>query len=163
MGAGKSLVASCLREMTGRTVVSTDAEIERREGRTIPEIFRDSGEPYFRRLEREVTVWVAGLRGLIVDCGGGLIVDPVNRRRLKDGGVIFYLAASPEEIYRRVASQTHRPLLRVPDPLARIRALLEERRPFYEEADHMVETEGRSGAAVAREILEIVHRREGGT
>jgi len=102
MGAGKSTVAQILAKKLRKKVFSTDDIIVEREGRPITEIFRDSGEPHFRKVEKVVVAEVAGKKGVIIDCGGGVVLDPENVSNLKKGGIVFYLAASAEVIFARI-------------------------------------------------------------
>ena len=81
-----------------------------------------------------------------------------NMIALKESGVVFCLTATPEEIYRRVGHQTHRPLLQTPDPLAQIQSMLAERHPYYKEADYMVRTTGRSFGEIILHIKRMFVR-----
>jgi len=157
MGSGKTAVSRNLAGRTGLKRVSTDDLIVEAEGRSIVAIFRDSGEGYFRKIEKQVVAEVCCLAGVIVDCGGGVILDEDNRRALKSSGTVFFLDASEQEIYQRIKAQTHRPLLNTPDPLAGIHDLLKQRRPLYACADITLLTDGKSVAAVTEEILKVVH------
>ena len=97
----------------------------------------------------------------VVATGGGVVIADENRRALSGAGTVVFLAASPEEIYRRVRDQTHRPLLEVEKPEERIRALLEERDRFYRQADLTVETDGLSVQDVAEAILKYLGKEAG--
>ena len=134
----------------------TDKMIEEREKRTIAEIFRDSGEPYFRKIEKEVVAELSWKKDLIIDCGGGAILDKDNRENLKKRGVLVYLAASPETIYQRIKHQTHRPLLGGDMSVKRITVLLQQRKPIYETADFTVDTSYKTPEEVAQDILKVV-------
>jgi shikimate kinase len=144
MGAGKTQVAKCLAKKLRRKWVSTDAIIVQQEGKPITDIFAEHGEPYFRRLEHQVVAQTAKQSDIIIDCGGGVPVNPQNMSLLKENGIVFYLATSPEVVYQRIRKQTHRPLLATDDPLAKIRTLLIERQPFYAVADYVVDTDGKT-------------------
>jgi len=161
MGAGKSLISKRLAKLTKKKVVSTDQLIEEREGKKIPEIFQDSGEAYFRKVEKGIIAMVAKQNELIIDCGGGVVLDPENLAHLKARGIVFYLSATPEEIYRRVKNEDHRPLLRTERPQERIEELLAKRKSFYEQADHMVETNQRPPDDICQEILDIMQGSQG--
>jgi len=157
MGAGKTLIAKHLAIRLKRAVFSTDSQIVEREQRSIADIFRDSGESYFRQVEKVVVQEAAQQHDAVIDCGGGIVLDPENIRALKKTGVLFYLSATPREIYQRIKDQTHRPLLHVPDPLRRIEDLLKERACFYAQADHVIATEGQSPQKVCQEIIDIMN------
>ena len=156
MGSGKSMVSNRLAEILHRDVVSIDKFIEQKEKRPIAMIFKDSGEAYFREREREVVQEVAARQSVIIDCGGGVVLNPENITDLKRHGVLFFLSASAETIYQNIKGQEHRPLLSVPDPKAKIRELLKERKPFYGQADHTVETDHKTLDQVCAEIVDLL-------
>ncbi len=154
MGCGKTTVGLKLSYRLQRTVIDTDKEIEREEKRTISDIFATEGEPYFRDCE------TACLRKLIdttanqiISVGGGLPVREENRRLLHELGQVFYLRATAETVYERVKGDTTRPLLQGTDPLAKIRALLQERDSYYREAaDVVIPVDDRSFEEIMSEI-----------
>ena len=138
MGSGKSKTANKLAGILKRGVVSTDAIIEQKEGRAITDIFRESGEAYFRKVEKEVVKEVSEQRGMILDCGGGVVLDPDNMTNLRKNGLVIYLAASPEYIYKNIKNRKNRPLLNVEDRQSKITELLKARKPYYEKADVII-------------------------
>ena len=156
MGSGKSLTSNKLAGALNRKIVSTDKLIEQRERRTITNIFRDSGEAYFRQIEKETVKQVSEQTGIIIDCGGGVVLDPENVENLKKNGRVFYLSAPPERIYSNIKSQKHRPLLNVEDPQAKIGELLQARKPYYEKADIVIDAD-KSINQIAEDILEVVN------
>jgi shikimate kinase len=91
-----------------------------------------------------------------VDCGGGVVLNPRNIEILRKTGTLVYLSCQPEEILRRVMMQPKRPLLDVLDPLAKIRELLKERKPFYEQADMTLDTSDGDLHRVAREVIKEI-------
>ena len=156
MGTGKSSVGELLARMLKRKFVGTDERIEQREKRSITEIFETSGEPYFRKAEKNVIREVASLDGMIIAAGGGAVIDEENVRNLKKNGIIVCLSATPEVICERTGKYKHRPLLNVADSVARIKELLAARAPFYRTADYQIDTSGKSVARVAEEIVSLV-------
>ncbi|MFC1510076.1 shikimate kinase [Candidatus Omnitrophota bacterium] len=153
MGSGKSAVSRQLAELMKREMVSTDALIEKKEGRAITEIFSQSGEAYFRQVEKDVISETVELKGSILDCGGGVILDPDNLVNLKKSGITIYLRTSPDVIYARVKSSTHRPLLAVADPKTKIKEILDARKDLYEQADIIVDTDGKDVKQVCNNII----------
>lgn len=139
MGSGKTTIGRKLSYRLRMPVEDTDKLIERREGRSIREIFDIEGEEYFRRQE---TALLRDLlersHGRIFSVGGGTPVRPENRRLLKRLGTVVYLRVRPETVYERLRNDTERPLLQCEDPLGRIRELLEERRECYESCADLV-------------------------
>ncbi len=158
MGAGKSVVAKNLAAILKREVVSTDQFIEDKEKRPISQIFKESGEAYFRQVEKDVVALLSKRKNLIIDCGGGVVINQQNIDNLKKEGIVFYLSTSPEVIYDRVKGQGHRPLLDVPDPLATIKQILSVRQFHYAQANHTIDTTYRSAQDVVDEILKIIAR-----
>ncbi len=140
MGTGKTVVAKELARELGMTYVSTDAFIESREEKSINDIFLDSGEPYFRKAEKEAVIEVSAGESQVIDTGGGVVLDPENLETLKAGGTVICLWADPGAVHLRTQKHGHRPLLNVDDPEKKIGELLEARRPFYEKADLHVDT-----------------------
>lgn len=153
MGSGKTSVGLELARRLGWEFVDTDALVERKAGRSIAEIFAQEGERTFRLLESEAVREAASRRGAVIATGGGAVLSPENREVLRSSGIVVFLNASADVLYRRVLHETHRPLLRVPDPVGRIRELLEARLPFYVQADLVVETDGHTVEEVADEVL----------
>jgi len=140
MGTGKTSVGRRLASQLRMRYVDTDDIIERDNGRRITTIFAEDGEPAFRDLESEAVRKASKLYNHVISTGGGVVLRETNMEVLKRNGIIFCLTATPEEIYRRVRHQTHRPLLQTPDALTKIRSMLQERHPYYAEADYMVRT-----------------------
>jgi len=155
MGVGKSLVAKHLAAKLNRPIVSTDEMIVEKEGKPITTIFQDKGEAYFRELEAKVVEEIAPRKDVIVDCGGGIALNAQNIEILKKNGIVFYLSATAEEIYKNVKNQQHRPLLNTPDPKHQINELLNKRRPFYEKADHVIDANGKTGEQLCVDILTL--------
>lgn len=156
MGTGKSAVGRRLSKMLNMTYVSTDDLIEAKEGCAITEIFAKSGEPHFRKVEKEVIKEVSGLENSVIAAGGGVVLDPENIATLKKNGVLFCLNAAPEVIYMRTKKYKHRPLLNGPDPVKKIKELLNVRQELYKKADHQIDTSEKSVTEIAREICSVV-------
>lgn len=153
-GTGKSTVGKVLAGWLGRTLVSTDAEIVRRAGQTIPEIVARHGWDYFRDLESAVCQELAMRDGLIIDTGGGAILRSQNVDALKKTGKLFWLTASVATIASRIGGDTQRPSLTgTKSFVEEIQEVLSERTPQYQAAaDHVVPTDGRSIAQIAETI-----------
>jgi len=138
MGAGKTTIGRGLARILGREFLDLDHEIEARCGVRVAHIFDIEGEEGFRRRERSVLEECSARPDLVLATGGGAVLAPENRRRLKSRGVVVYLRATPEDLYRRVARDRSRPLLQTADPQARIRELVAAREPLYEEVADVV-------------------------
>ncbi len=161
MGTGKTVVARKLADDMGKKYVSTDQLIEMREKKAIRDIFREEGEPYFRKVEKEIVKEVSEKKDQVVDAGGGIVLDTENVENLKRSGIMICLWADPPAIYERTKKQpAKRPLLNVDDPRKRIRELVEHRRSFYEKADHHVDTTDLDVAGVVEQIKRIINEKE---
>ena len=154
-GTGKSTVGKIVAARLGRVLVSTDAEIVKLVGQSIPEIVAKNGWEYFRDLETKVCQELAGRDALVIDTGGGAILRSQNVETLKKRGTLFWLTASVETIAKRIGSDSQRPSLTGTKSFVdEIQDVLRERTPKYQAAaDHVIETEGRSCPQVADDIL----------
>jgi shikimate kinase len=157
MGTGKSCAGRLAAEALHFTFLDTDQVIEARAGKTIAKIFEEEGEAVFREWERRIVEELTRRTRTVIATGGGLPVNPANLASLKTHALVICLWASPETILERVRGHSHRPLLNEPDPLVKIRQLLEVRGPFYRQADVLVSTEQRSLREVATHILHQFH------
>jgi shikimate kinase len=154
-GSGKTTVGRELAERLGVGFRDTDADVEQRAGKPIPEIFIDEGEPHFRELEaRAVREAAEGHPGVLA-LGGGAVLAEATRAVLAGLPVVF-LEVPLGDAVKRVGLDAPRPLLAV-NPRARWRELMEARRPLYlEVATAVVSTEGRSPEQVADAVLEAL-------
>lgn len=153
MGVGKSRLGRELSRELGLPFFDCDVMIERAAHLSIPQMFAQQGESVFRYYESEVLKYLIQRENGIVSLGGGAFVSASNRSMLKARGPVVVLHASPETIYERTKN-TPRPLLKVPDPIARIRELLDERQSAYAEGDIHVSTDGRSTTEVLEDVLQ---------
>lgn len=152
MGTGKSTVGRLLAQRGGFEVVDVDAEIVRREGRTIPELFAQFGEDYFRAAETDALRSVMGQAGsLVIATGGGAVLRPENRTLMTEGGLVVALTATAEQIMARVSQDKGRPLLQG-NLEERVHKLLSERRTAYDFAPVRIDTTGLSAEEVAEAI-----------
>jgi len=138
MGAGKTTIGRGLARALGREFIDLDHELEARCGVRVPVIFEIEGEAGFRRREAVALQECTQRRGIVMATGGGAILAPENRRLLRERGVVVYLRASVDELYRRTCRDRNRPLLATADPRATLRQLLTLREPLYTEAAHLV-------------------------
>ena len=146
-GSGKSTVGRQLARRLSLPFVDSDHAIEQRLGCSIREYFEREGEDRFRDIESEVLDDLSQRDDGVLSTGGGSVLRPANRERLKSRGQVFYLRSSPEEVFRRLRHDQNRPLLQVADPLGRLRELFELRDPIYREAAHYVIETGRPTVA----------------
>ncbi len=141
-GSGKSTVGQAVADRLGRAFIDLDLEIERREGRSIGELFAEKGEPYFRAKERELTQELAQVGNMIVSPGGGWITNPDVVSIVRPPSQLVYLKVRPSVALKRLGpNRSTRPLLLKPDPLGELKRLLAARTEAYEGCDHTIHTE----------------------
>jgi shikimate kinase len=153
MATGKTTVGKMLAEKLHWSYVDTDILIEQRTGLSIPAIFEQQGEPYFRDIESEVIQNVIKNNHQVISTGGGIVLREQNIIMMKSNGLVVSLTATPEVIFARTKSDDYRPLLRVENPQQRIRELLEYRAPFYAKADFTIDTSNLTPQAVVDSVL----------
>ena len=153
MGTGKSRIGWELSRELSLHFVDTDKLISRVVGKTIPEVFAERGEGFFRACESEVVRRVTRLDHAVVSLGGGTFINESNRRELLRRGPVVVLTATPETIYARTKN-SDRPLLRVPDPLSRISELMREREGAYQHGTIHVHSDGRPSEEIVAEIVD---------
>jgi shikimate kinase len=138
MGAGKTSVGRLLARRLGRPFLDSDQVIEERTGVKIPVIFEIEGESGFRARESAVIDELTARTDIVLATGGGAVLDPQNRLRLRQRGTVVYLRAVVKELLHRTRHDRNRPLLQTADPRARLTQLFELRDPLYRETAHIV-------------------------
>jgi len=150
-GAGKTTIGRRLARALRVDFLDIDEEIERREGRSIPQIFAGDGEPAFRAIEEDVVADVVAHHPGVVSLGGGAVLSETTRTLLRRHQVVYLELTEEEGIRRTVGSS--RPLLGGDDPAAAYRALMARRTPIYRElATIRVSTVGRAPSSVVRQV-----------
>ena len=142
MGAGKTTLGRQLARRLRKRFLDADAELEARLGVSIPTIFEIEGEAGFRDREEAVLADLTALANVVLSTGGGAVLRPDNRSRLRDNGTVIYLHAEPSTLWGRIRHSRNRPLLQTADPLARLAELYRQRDALYREtATHVVESD----------------------
>lgn len=155
MGAGKTTIGKSLAKALQREFLDLDHELEARCGVRIPTIFEIEGETGFRKRECQVLDDCTLRPGLVMATGGGAVLALQNRNALRTRGVVIYLRASVDELYRRTSRDRNRPLLATADPRGTLRSLLELREPLYREvADIVMDTGSTSVAQLVAQLVE---------
>ena len=153
-GTGKSAVAQLLADSFALQVVSLDQELERKAGKSIPEVVEELGWSGFRDLEEVIVRTFAAQDGQVIDCGGGVIEREANFDVLRNAGTVVWLRASTDTIVQRITGDTQRPSLTgnksFTDEVAEV---LERRTPLYQRIAHVeIDTDPFSIEQVAVEI-----------
>jgi shikimate kinase len=149
MGTGKSTVGQLLATKLNRVFVDVDTAIEHRTGLTIPRIFADYSEPFFRAIEKGICHELMLETNLVIATGGGAIIDEDTRREMLKHGFLVCLTASPETIETRLSNFDLRPLA------GEWRERLEERKHIYDGLPRLVDTTDKSPEIVMQEVLAL--------
>jgi shikimate kinase len=153
-GCGKSTLGRLLARRLDKLFYDADVELERRLGVSIPVIFELEGEQGFRDREEAILADLLGHSNIVLSTGGGVVLRPANRERLKDRGTVLYLHAAPDTLWERTRHSRHRPLLQAPDPYARVQELYSIRDTLYREvADFVIESD-------REQVNRLAHRLE---
>ena len=138
MGAGKTSVGRVLARRLGKQFCDSDHTIEERTGVRIPVIFDIEGEDGFRTREHTVLSELTERKNIVLATGGGAVVNPDNRKLLRERGTVVYLRAAVRELLNRTRHDKNRPLLQSGDPRTRLNTLFDQRDPLYREVAHIV-------------------------
>ncbi len=161
MGSGKSTIGPILANTIGYDFVDVDQTIEKEVGKSVDQIFLEDGEAHFRELERALMSGLRSKSRLVVSLGGGTIADPDNFRDMKNSGILIYLKATPEQIFKRLHHKNNRPSLKDPrgerlsdeQLRVRIQELYHKREPLYSQADIVIRTDERNVGVTVDQIV----------
>ena len=153
MGAGKSSIGRRLANRLGMSFVDADTEIEQAANQSIPDIFEQYGEAYFRDGERRVIQRLLDGTPKVLATGGGAFIQPETRAAIKANGISIWLKADRDLLLSRVKRRNNRPLLKMGDPAEVLERLISERYPIYAEAEIHVQSRDIAHEAVIDDIL----------
>lgn len=156
MGVGKSTVGRKLASLLRRDFIDADEAIVEAAQLSIPEIFEQFGEPYFRDGERRVIARLIEEGHGVIATGGGAFVDPSTRGLILERAIAVWIDADIQTLVERTARRNTRPLLKNGDPREILTRLAAERAPFYAEAPIRVVSENGPHADTARAIIEAI-------
>ena len=156
MGAGKSSIGRRLAEKLGVPFVDADHEIEVAADKTIPEIFKDHGEAYFREGERRVISRLIENGAQVLSTGGGAFINEETRQGIQAHGISVWLKADLSLLMKRVMKRADRPLLQTDDPEAVMQKLMDQRYPIYATADVTVESRDVQHTQMVNEVIKVL-------
>ena len=152
-GSGKTTIGRQLAKRLQIPFFDSDHVVETHLGCSIREFFEREGEERFREIEEEVLDTLTQNVSGVLSTGGGAVLRLGNRQHLRKRCCVIYLRSSPEELFRRLRHDVHRPLLQVADPLGRMRDLFAERDPLYRETAHFVIDIGRPSVSTILNMI----------
>jgi shikimate kinase len=166
MGSGKTTIAPILANTIGYTHIDIDEEIENITGKKIADIFTNLGEMFFRDIERKLLTAASKSAECVVSLGGGTIANDENISIVKSTGLLVYLKADIDEIVKRLRHKTNRPMIIstdgtiLPEELLRerVRTMLTQREPYYNQADIVVITGNRRVGLTIDDIVRRITR-----
>jgi shikimate kinase len=161
MGSGKSTIGKKLATRLGAKFIDTDEIIELSQKMEIKNIFKVEGESHFRKYEEVVLERIIDTeKNAVISLGGGTLLSDVNLKKVRDAGILIYIKSNPSEIWKRIKHSTRRPLLRKDGEnwtrqmyLNRITELMAEREAGYEQAQFILDRDGKEVDEIVGEIL----------
>jgi len=155
MGVGKSTVGRYVAKRLNMSLIDIDSEIERKIGSSIGEIFEQSGEETFRKMEANEIEGIAAMSKKVISCGGGAVLNKGNMDHLREHSIVVWLWAAADTILQRIGDNGTRPLLNVRDKRSEVEKLLRFRKPFYAYAsDLLIRTDKRKPREIAERIYD---------
>ncbi|MEF9998543.1 MAG: shikimate kinase [Lachnospiraceae bacterium] len=156
MGTGKTTVSTHMGAMLHRKVYEIDRMISDKAGMKTTEIFKQYGESYFRNLETQMLQQVQKCEGILISCGGGIVLCEENRKILKNGTVVL-LTGTPDTVLKRIGESHERPLLEGHKEVPYIKKMMQERQDLYQSiADIVIETDYKSVQEVCEHIIQAL-------
>jgi shikimate kinase len=146
MGSGKTTMGRTLAKHLGKSFVDSDEEVQKRTGVSIPHIFDIEGEAGFRQRESTIIHDLVKRDSMVLATGGGAVLAEQNRAILQQNGIVIYLKAGVHDLWQRTRHDRNRPLLQTADPHTRLKELLQQRDPLYQQVADIVVQSGRQSA-----------------
>jgi len=157
MGSGKTSVGKELAKKLNLSFIDIDHEIERKYDKTVFEIFKKKGEPFFRKIEENISCKLINGKPSVIALGGGAYLNKKIRKRIKLHGISIWVNASLENIYLRINnSKNKRPLLDYKNLKKTIKEIYDERKPIYKMADYMIKSNSNSKSETVNKIIKIL-------
>jgi len=156
MGSGKTTVGKIIAENLSRKFIDTDDLIINTAEKSIKQIFSEDGEIVFREIETKIIEQVSKENNTVISTGGGAVLKEINIKNLQNNGILFYLYASPEQIFERIKGDSQRPLLNTENPVETLRNIQIQREKYYNQANFKISTGNKTVNIIADEIIEII-------
>ncbi len=158
MGVGKTTVGKRLAERLSCEFVDVDKLIEKREGYSINQIFKDKSENYFRKVENDLSLRVLKKKNLVISLGGGAFLNSMIRKSVKNSAMSFWLDINILELSRRLAKSKKRPLLFKKDIKSTVNKIYLERKKIYSQSDFRIKCDFLKTDIIVEKILKIYEK-----
>ena len=156
-GTGKSTIAKQLAANLKWEYLSTDEQVEKKEGKTIDQIVKKKGWEYFRKLESDIMEELPPLPNIVIDTGGGIVEDENNIKRLSVSSIIVWIDAQVEDIIKRLRQSKNRPLLNRNNLIEDIEYNYKKRKPIYKRYSNLqFNTSVETPENICKEIISTV-------
>jgi len=141
MGAGKTTIGLQLSQQLGYYFIDTDQEIEDRYNTTIADIFKQHGESYFRKIEKQLIAEILDRNeNIVLSLGGGAFINNDNRQLIQQKCFVIWLHTSIDETIKRIGNKNNRPLLQKQNKRKVLENLAVTRYPIYKQANINIDT-----------------------
>lgn len=158
-GAGKTTIGKIISESLALDFLDSDAVLEANEGKTIPQIFTDHGEPYFRAKERETIMGIINQsKSSVIGTGGGAFMDPETRKLILEETISIFIDADIEVLLKRVGNGVGRPLFNNKNPQDVLTQMIEQRYPIYNLATLTVKSEDEPIEQTAEKVINSLYK-----
>ena len=158
MGVGKTTLAKIVAKKHNLKFIDIDANIIKKNSKTISEIFEKKGEGFFRKEEEKEVLKSLKISKSIIALGGGAFMNKVIRESVLQKAVSIWLDANIETLAERVKWSEKRPLLKNQDSKKKLEELYEERKNIYQLADHKINCDKLSKIDITKKIIELYEK-----
>ena len=155
MGAGKSTVGKILAKKLKRKFIDIDQIIEKKEKKSIKEIFDNKGEIYFRKIEKKITLDELKKSNLIIALGGGAFINDTIRREVKNTSISFWLDLGLKYLLPRLRNIKKRPLLNQENLEETIKKIYSDRKKFYNESSFRIKCNSTKIEVIVEKIIKL--------
>ena len=160
MGVGKSTIGKILAKKLKLKFIDIDKLIEKKENSTIKEIFKNKGENYFRKVEKQITLEELKKRNLVIALGGGAFVNHSIRKEIKNSAISFWLDLDIKSIISRLKNVKKRPLLDENNLENSINRIYSERKKFYNESDYKIKSNNSDINNIVNKVIKLYENSE---
>jgi len=160
MGVGKSTIGRILSRKLNMKFADIDKIIEKRQLRSIKNIFETRGEKYFRKIEKKITLKILKKENMVIALGGGAFVNSSIRSSVLNKCVSFWLNIDVKNLKDRFRNSKNRPLLISGDLENNLTEILKKREKFYKLANYTIKCNKLNKGMIVKKIIELYENKE---